>query len=145
MRAGDMDGDGDDDLIRFLDTGVAYGWQSYGTGFTALGTVGTGFGNNYEVQIADKDNDGDDDVFRFANNETGSVWQAGTSPYIWYTPLGQIGTGFGVTRQMRAADMNADGKAEIIKFDDTGTGYGWQLSGASYVSMGQVGTGFGAP
>jgi FG-GAP-like repeat len=149
MRSGDFDGDGDDDLIRFLDNGNAYGWRSSGTGFIALGTIGSGFGNSYQVQIGDRDNDGDEDIFRFTDNGAGFAWESNGSPTAtWYTPLGSIGAGFGLSRQMKLADINADGRVDILKFADNGVGYGWKATGSSpvtYQYLDQIGSGFGAP
>lgn len=155
MRSADFTGDGKADLLRFLDNGNVYGWESYATagtwtGFKALGTVGTGFGNNSEVQIGDANNDGKDDVFRFTDGGEGSVALSEAIPGGWQLAKpALISKAFGLSRQMKVADINGDGKADVLKFADDGVGYGWRATGSSpsitYPSIGTIGSGFGAP
>jgi hypothetical protein len=40
VRFADMDGDGDDEILKFLDGGDAYAWRSDRSRYTSLGLIG---------------------------------------------------------------------------------------------------------
>lgn len=138
----DWDGDNDDDVLQFTETGRVDGWRSNTTTYTQLSQVGSSFPHPCEMRIGDMNGDGIDDLLRFSNEGNGYAWVSTGAP-MSYTYKGLIGTGFGLSHQVRVGDMDGDGDDDLFKFLDNGNGYAWRSDKTSYTSLGLIATGFG--
>jgi hypothetical protein len=141
-RTADWDGDGDDDVFQFTDTGRVDGWRSNATTYTQLSQVMTGFAPPCEIRIGDMNGDSKDDIFRFTNAGNGYAWLSTGTP-SGYTSNGLIGTGFGKSHQVRVVDMDGDGDDDLFQFEPDGNAYAWRSNGTTYTYLGLFATGFG--
>jgi hypothetical protein len=140
----DINGDGKADIVAFGDDGV---WTalSTGTGFSAPTFVLANFGYNQGWRVdkhvrllADVNGDGRQDIVAFGDD---GVWLALAQPNGGFGPatfviqnLG-VNQGWDPSKNVRMmADINGDGKADIVAFGDDGV---WTALSA--------GTGFAAP
>jgi len=141
----DVNADGRDDIVGFGDGGT-YVSLSTGSSFTTpslwvadYGYTAGGWRNEYHPRmLSDVNGDGRDDVVGFGNGgayvslSTGSSF---SSPVQWSNNYGYNAGGWRVERHPRTlADMNADGRADVVGFGDAGV----------YVSL-SSGSAFGAP
>lgn len=125
----DINGDGHADIVAFGDDGV---WTALGQGNTfgspmfVLADLGYNQGwrvNQHPRLLGDVDDDGDDDIVAFghygatiaaASGDGGFVLSGGTSEFGY-------GSGWYLGRHVRAlSDVNLDGRADIVAFDDNG-------------------------
>jgi hypothetical protein len=147
-QVADVNGDGRADIIGFADgsTVVSLG-QSNGTfGTPKVGitdfSVSTGWSNFYKYprQVADVNGDGRADIIGFADGSTVvSLGQSNgtfSAPKVGITDF-SVSTGWSdfFTYPRQVADVNGDGRADIIGFAD----------GSTVVSLGQSNGNFSAP
>ncbi len=141
---GDINGDHKADIVAFGDGGV---WTalSTGTGFTAptLAIPNFGYNQGWRVEkhvrlLADVNGDGRQDVVAFGDD---GVWLALANASGGFGPAAFVVQNFGVkqgwdpSKHVRLmADINGDGKADIVAFGDDGV---WTAL--------SNGTGFAAP
>ncbi|NVJ61865.1 MAG: VCBS repeat-containing protein [Gammaproteobacteria bacterium] len=141
----DVNGDGRDDIVGFGNAG-AYVSLSTGSGFTSPSRWVNNFGHDaggwrvdqHPRMMADVNGDGRADIVGFGNAgayvslSTGSGF---TSPSRWVNNFGHDAGGWRVDQHPRMmADMNGDGRADIVGFGNAGT----------YVSL-STGSGFTGP
>ncbi len=152
VRMGDMDGDGKADIFYMNgdNKGGAYVWHSEGgTSVKWMGRVATGLGELIEGNlIADFNGDKKVDLFQVTGNYEQAVyfWTANTTGGYNYND--KLLTQGGTPAQVRVADINGDGKADLIKFTGdpkNGEGVAWLSAGTSVNYIGRIGTGFGSP
>jgi len=141
-RTGDWDGDGDDDIFQFTESGRVDGWLSEGTKYKQLSQIGTGFAHPCQTRLGDMNGDGKDDIFRFTNQGNGYAWLSTGDPKK-YEYKGLVGTGFGHSDEVRVGDMDGDGDADLFQFTSEGNGYAWRSNKSSYTYLGLFATGFG--
>jgi hypothetical protein len=141
----DVNGDGLEDVVGFGNAGV-YVSLSSGDDFAAPSLWVASYGydaggwrvNRHPREVVDVDGDGDADIVGFGNAgvyvslSTGSGY---TSPALWVANYGYSAGGWRVTKHPRElADVNGDGKQDIVGFGDAG----------AYVSL-NTGSSFTAP
>ena len=142
----DVNGDGIPDIVGFTSTGVLVALGLKGGGFGPATYWSTSYGQNngwtdnntYPRMMADVNGDGKADIVGFGNNgvyvslSTGSSFAA---PVLWSTGYGHNGGWTDNNAYPRIlADVNGDGKADIVGFGYSGV----------YVSL-STGSGFTAP
>ena len=126
---GDYDGDGKDDIATWLSntSRQAYVALSLGTGMAqeAVWVSAIGSDPSDVLQAGDANGDGKDDLICFARKEgkvyvalsTGAAFQA---PSVWHAFFA-----VSTYERPRAADLNGDGKADIVTFaTDSPTAFG---------------------
>lgn len=127
---GDVDGDGDDDIVAFGNSGT-YVSKSTGTSFTSAQNWLVNFHVNggWEVEkhprfLADMNGDGKADVVGFGNDGVVVAISTGSSfstAQLWSTSFGYDAGGWRVEEHPRMlADVNGDGLADVIGFGNTG-------------------------
>lgn len=129
---GDANGDGKDDIIGFGNAGV-YVSYSTGTGFSAaslkISDFGYSFGSGWKLNenprlIGDVNGDGKSDIVGFGNNGVILSLSTGTgftSPVQVLSDYNYAnGTGWTVNQPRFLADVNGDGKDDIVGFGNTG-------------------------
>ncbi|MDI1432912.1 FG-GAP-like repeat-containing protein [Polyangium sorediatum] len=125
----DVNNDGKLDVVAFGDNGVVVS-LSTGSSFTAasLWLANYGYNQGYRIDqhprmMADVNNDGKQDVVVFANDGVYVALSTGTSfstPSLW---VGNYGYNHAYRVDMHPrmmADVNADGKQDVVAFGDNG-------------------------
>ena len=147
----DLNGDGKADLIRVNDDGTLTAWENIngiaGGWAAPVGIGNAGTTDQTRVEFADLNGDGKADLIRVNDDGTLTAWQNSNALADgWAAPVG-IGNA-GTTDQSRVefADLNGDGKADLIRVNDDGTLTAWQNSNAladgwaAPVGIGNAGT-----
>lgn len=147
----DLDGDGKKEFIYLKPDGVLRGYPNsdglndgYGTGRK----VGEGFPDPARLRFADLDGDGRDDLIRIEADGTLQAWPniAGINN-SWGTQR-QIGTGFADPARVRFADLNADGRDDLVRVESNGDLRAWvnvNALGATWAADRVIGSGFSDP
>ena len=128
---GDVNGDGRDDVVGFGDAGT-YVSLSTGNGFADPTRSADFFGYNnawrtdkHPRMLADVNGDGRDDVVGFGNAGVYVGLSTGTgfaNPTLWVNRYGVNAGGWEVDKHPRMmADVNADGKADVVGFGNSRT------------------------
>ncbi|WBQ08193.1 RHS repeat-associated core domain-containing protein [Kribbella sp. CA-293567] len=149
----DANADGKTDLIELYQNGFNWGrrlWLSTGTGF-ALASTGTSVGNNSadsRFLAMDVSGDGKSDVVELYRcgfipvHYCRATWLSNGTGFTKVAD--DPGIGFGADRQFLSADVNGDGRSDLIEIYSAGFGAGgrhiWLSNGTGFVS-GAVDTG----
>lgn len=146
---GDVNGDGKDDLIELYPNGWNWGRRLYlsnGTGFvaqTATGNSQGGFSKDSRFFLMDVDGDGKSDMVELftcgifpVNLCRATSLSNGTAFTLAST--NEPGIGSGTDRQIYPADVNGDGRQDLIEVYSAGFGAGgrhiWLSTGTGFVS-----------
>ncbi len=112
--AGDVDGDGDADVIGVsVIQNRLYWWENEGNG--ALWTrrvVGSSFPTPCCVRLADMDGDADLDALAAANGGQLAWWERNDQTEVWTKHL--VAQGLGGPFSVRAADLDGDGDLDVV-------------------------------
>jgi hypothetical protein len=119
---GDVDGDGDDDLIAFVTSGPSQGLVWVGETTPTPVNFGTAVWHRsfcsdpQQCDVGDVDGDGKVDLVRF-NTTSSFQAQFALSNGNDFGPVSTAGSGFCSSGQVcRVADVNDDGRADLIRF-----------------------------
>jgi len=128
---GDVDGDGDEDLVFFRNTGAT--WHvalSTGSRFArpVLWNVGNGAGSNNQF-LEDIDGDGKDDAVISWTTWNGGDWRCGLSTGSGFGAFGLLEQGFGNGMTHFVCDLDSDDKADLIAFDPAGGTWNISING----------------
>ncbi|SMD23156.1 FG-GAP-like repeat-containing protein [Lentzea albidocapillata] len=135
LKFGDLNGDGREDLIRVNADGTLTGWQNNnalaGSWFAPSTIGGVGSVAPKQLRLADLNGDHKADLIKIDADGTLSAWQNNDAlGGSWHAPQTIGGTGPVDPAQLRFADLNADGKADLIRVNADGTLTAWQNSNA---------------
>jgi len=123
---GDIDNDGDMDIVITAMSAGFWCLMNDGTGFLKKRKCGGIFA--FGLEIADMDNDGDLDAIvgghEYGNMFTGIFWNDGQGNFITYdtTPLKQYRDKWGTIPEVSASDLDNDGDMDIV-YSRTGKSY----------------------
>jgi ELWxxDGT repeat protein len=117
---GDYDGDGRDDIATWLGTTTRQAYVALSTGAGMMPervwSSSIGFAASDVLQSGDVDGDGKDDLILFARTAH-SVWVARSTGSAFQTPVRWHGFfAVSTSERPRVADVNGDGKADIVTF-----------------------------
>jgi GH25 family lysozyme M1 (1,4-beta-N-acetylmuramidase) len=144
VDAGDIGGDGHDDLLARDGLGVLREYPNQqGTGTTLFGapdTVGIGWGGMNIIELGDVTRDHRVDIV--ARDGSGNLWiypSSGLTGVNTFAGPTRIGVGWNVMNTIKLADVNGDGRIDLVARD--GTGNLWLYPGTG----GTGGATFGGP
>ncbi|AUG76854.1 hypothetical protein CFP65_1989 [Kitasatospora sp. MMS16-BH015] len=152
IRFADLNGDGKADLIAVGADGSLRAFRNIdgidGTWADAVG-FGGGFTDPARVLFADLNGDGKAEAIAVNADGTLTAWPnyGVIDGGSWGTPR-QIGSGWNDPARIRFADLNGDGKAEVISIDADGTLRAFRdIDGinANWVGAVQIGSGWNTP
>ncbi|MGW4212522.1 FG-GAP repeat domain-containing protein [Lentzea sp. NPDC004789] len=131
LKYGDLNGDGKADLLRVNADGSMTAWQNnaaLGGLWSAPVTVGNaGGGDSTRVRLSDLNGDGKADLIVINTDGSLTAWQnndvlGGGS---WSAPVTAGNVGTTDQSQVRFADLNGDGKADLVRVAPDGGMTGW--------------------
>jgi hypothetical protein len=114
-HVGDFNGDGKDDIFRYLNDSGEQVFVSTGSGF-AYSSVWSGAGNGSDGKwhVGDFNGDGKDDAFRFIAGSGDQMFLSSGSVFYWngvWTPAGAGSDG-----TWHVGDFNGDGKDDVFRY-----------------------------
>ena len=109
LATGDIDHDGDQDLVAAGDSGVEV-WEGDGAGSWTARTAPTNTGRYYDVVLSDVNHDGDLDIM--AVGDSGAKLWTGNGAWAWTAGTSPIGSG--PLYSAAAADINIDGNPDLM-------------------------------
>lgn len=130
----DIDGDGNDDVVKTSSSGYVFTFLSNGDGTFATTYItkgGSGGAGSNLVAFGDIDDDGDLDLFKWTTGGTVYVFEWDeTIPKFSSDPVATIGgSGGNGAGYVHIADLNGDGNADLIKSDSSGGVYTYLSNG----------------
>jgi hypothetical protein len=152
-RGSSLSGDGRAEFVSVFANGEAHAWYN-AAGFAPMPwggdnvVIGSGFTGS-TTKFGDLDGDGKNDVMVVYPNGEVHAWHniAGFGPMPWGGDNVIVATGITDPARVRFADLDGDGKAEVITVEPDGTVHAWHnIAGFAPMPWGGdsvvIGTGF---
>jgi hypothetical protein len=141
---GDMDSDGDPDLLALDQRGELFRFFADGKG-GLLPPKSVVSGQNYVSLIGAGDLNGDGIGDLLALDRTGVLWRLlGTGPFT-YSIRSRIADGILVTALAVPGDLTGDGRPDLVGRDSSGTLWRWNgTSSATFGAKARISTGWNA-
>ncbi|MCR3753082.1 FG-GAP-like repeat-containing protein [Lentzea californiensis] len=135
IQLADLNGDKRADLIKVNPDGSLTAWQNnnaLAASWHAPVWIGnTGPVDPTQLRFADLNGDRKTDLVKVHPDGALTAWQNNNAlAGSWHAPVGIGGVGEGPTAGVKFADLNADGKAEVIKVGPEGSLVTWQNNNA---------------
>ncbi|WP_394825675.1 FG-GAP repeat domain-containing protein [Pendulispora albinea] len=134
VRLADLDGDGRAEIMAIQENGDIQAWHN-GGGFKEMpwdgaAIIGRGFLDPNEVQLADLDGDGRAEIMAIhPNGEIQAWYNAGGFKEMPWGDSTIVGRGFTDPSRARFADLDGDGRAEIVAIQSNGDVQAWHNDG----------------
>jgi len=145
--SGDVDGDGDEDLVFFGNSGGRWNVAlSTGSGFEApvLWRSGDGVGSNHQF-VEDINGDGKADAIISWKTWNGGDWRCALSSGTGFGGFGIIEQNFGDGLTHYVCDLNADDKADLIAYEKASGNWDVSVNNSNgFVQTLSIDSGFGA-
>ncbi len=116
VRLGDLDGDGDLDIVADVSASIR-ALQNDGTPFNGIWAVNTvgGAGNNLgSLALGDLDRDGDLDIVSGTNSGSVDVWQNDSTPFSGTWTQQVVGAATDDVESVVVGDLDGDGDLDIL-------------------------------
>jgi len=137
LSLGDLDRDGNLDVVITDSSGIVHCWRNPGNPFSgnnALSkyTVGQVSGSMLSIALSDLNNDGYLDVIGGCANNNIYIWENDRTPWNGWPSADILGSSNDDVRAVSAIDFDNNGTKDIVSGDASGRVTIWRSPGASY-------------
>ncbi len=124
-RVGDIDGDGDQDVVEVSQTGNSVSWRRNGGANWTVGSIVSGLSSATALDVGDLDNDGDLDAVSASFLASGvlDVFQNDGTGSTWTTRV--VDGGAAWIADIDLTDVDTDGDLDVVAGGSGSVGLSW--------------------